>query len=210
MVEFPSILLPMETMPPRTRAQLDRDAWITEAIEVLAAEGVAGLRVEVLAKRLGVTKGRFYWYFKDRQDLLNEALKVWRDGRIRDIAKQTRVAPGEEARQILHLIEVYSASRNRKGMLIELAVRDWAKRDAAVATIVSEVDAFRFKCARELFLRCGLPVREASSRSLLLYAYVFGQSLMVVDQFDQGIETLRADIMAMIAGPASADLISPA
>ena len=75
---------------------------------------------------------------------------------------------------------------------------------------VSEVDAFRFKCARELFLRCGLPVREASSRSLLLYAYVFGQSLMVVDQFDQGVETLRADIMAMIAGPTSADLSDPA
>ena len=69
---------------------------------------------------------------------------------------------------------------------------------------------FASKCARELFLRCGLPVREASSRSLLLYAHVFGQSLMVVDQFDQGVETLRADIMAMIAGPTSADLSDPA
>ena len=155
---------------PRPRAQLDRDAWITEAIEVLAAEGVAGLRVEVLAKRLGVTKGSFYWHFKDRQDLLNEALKVWRDGRIRDIAKQTRVAPGEEARQILHLIEVYSASRNRKGMLIELAVRDWAKRDAAVATIVSEVDAFRFKCARSFssVVACRSERRRAEACSLCL------------------------------------------
>ena len=190
----------MENMSSRARPQLDRDTWIAEAIEVLAAEGVAGLRVEVLAKRLGVTKGSFYWHFKDRQDLLTGALIVWRDGRIRDIAKQTRAAPGEAAQRILRLIEVYSASRSRKGMLIELAVRDWAKRDAAVAAVVSEVDAFRFKCARELFLQCGLGVREASSRSLLLYAYVFGQSLMVVNQFDQSIEALKADIMAMIAG----------
>lgn len=192
----------MESMSQKPRPQLDRDAWTAEAIEVVAAEGVTGLRVEVLAKRLGVTKGSFYWHFKDRQDLLDETLSVWKDGRIRDITKQTRVEPGQEAAQILHLIELYSASRSRRGMLIELAVRDWAKRDAAVAAVVSEVDACRFKCARELFLRCGLPVREASSRSLLLYAYVFGQSLMVVDQFDQSIDQLRADIMAMIAGSA--------
>lgn len=187
-------------MSPKPRSQLDRDAWIAEAIDVLAAEGISGLRVEVLAKRLGVTKGSFYWHFKDRQDLLGEALAVWKDGRIRDIAKQTRVTPGKEAQQILHLIEVYSASRNRKGMLIELAVRDWAKRDAGVAAVVSEVDAFRFKSARDLFLRCGLTVKEASSRSLLLYAYVFGQSLMVVDQFDQSIDALKNDIMELIVG----------
>lgn len=190
----------MESMSPKPRSQLDRDAWIAEAIDVLAAEGISGLRVEVLAKRLGVTKGSFYWHFKDRQDLLGEALAVWKDGRIRDIAKQTRVTPGKEAQQILHLIEVYSASRNRKGMLIELAVRDWAKRDAGVAAVVSEVDAFRFKSARDLFLRCGLTVKEASSRSLLLYAYVFGQSLMVVDQFDQSIDALKNDIMELIVG----------
>ena len=93
-------------------------------------------------------------------------------------------------------------------MLIELAVRDWAKRDAAVAAVVSEVDACRFKCARDLFLKCGLTVREASSRSLLLYAYVFGQSLMVVDQFDQSIDTLKSDIMEMIAGDANRNVVS--
>jgi len=205
---FLSILRLMENMRPKSRPQLDRDAWIAEAIEVLAAEGVAGLRVEVLAKRLGVTKGSFYWHFKDRQDLLDEALTVWKEGRIRDIVKQTSVPPGQEAQQILHLIEVYSASRSRKGMLIELAVRDWAKRDAAVAAVVSEVDACRFKCARDLFLKCGLTVREASSRSLLLYAYVFGQSLMVVDQFDQSIDTLKSDIMEMIAGDANRNVVS--
>lgn len=194
-----SILLRMEKPAAKPRNQLDRSAWIEEAFEILAQEGVAGLRVEVLAKRLKVTKGSFYWHFKDRQDLLDGVLAAWRDGRIRDIAKQTRAKPGEELQQIYHVIDVYSASRNRKGMLIELAVREWAKRDTVVAAVVEEVDAKRLEFARNLFLACGVPMREASSRCMLLYAYVFGISLMICDQFSQDVETLKADIADLIA-----------
>ena len=67
------------------RVQLDRENWIDGAIDVLAREGLSGLRIEVLAKRYGVTKGSFYWHFKDRQDLLTAMLSHWKEGRIRDI-----------------------------------------------------------------------------------------------------------------------------
>ena len=64
---------------PKTRAprtQLDRKGWIEAAIDVLADQGVEGMRVEVLAKSFGVTKGSFYWHFKDRQDLFNAVLNA--------------------------------------------------------------------------------------------------------------------------------------
>ena len=180
----------METTAKKPRIQLDRDAWIAGAIEVLAEEGIAGLRVEVLAKRLKVTKGSFYWHFTDRRDLLLGVLNHWRDGRIRDIIKQTRAQPGRELEQIYHVIDVYSASRSRRGMMIELAVRDWARRDAEAGAIVAEVDDVRLRCARELFLSCGVPIEEASSRCMLLYAYVFGVSLMIYYKFDSDIPRL--------------------
>ena len=90
--------------PPR--AVLDRDAWIKGAIAILAEHGAERLRVEVLAKRLGVTKGSFYWHFKNRRDLLDAVLQFWKEGRIRDIRKQTQAEPGGEVAALLHTIEV--------------------------------------------------------------------------------------------------------
>ena len=189
----------MENTAKKPRTPLDRDAWVAGATEVLAEEGIAGLRVEVLAKRLKMTKGSFYWHFTDRRDLLLAVLSHWKEGRIRDIIKQTRAQPGHELAQIYHVIDVYSASRSRRGMLIELAVRDWARRDPEASVIVAEVDDVRLRCARDLFLACGVPMDEASSRCMLLYAYVFGVSLMIYEKFDTDVARLKRDIADLIA-----------
>ena len=189
-------------MPPPSAAPrnaLDRQAWIDAATTTLAEYGVAGVRVEALAKTLGVTKGSFYWHFRDRQALLEAVLDNWKQGRIGDIVKQTRCEPGHEREQLDHVMAVYSASRNRKGIRIELAIRDWARRDPAAARIVEEVDSWRLRCARELFLACGVPMHEASTRSVLLYAYVFGVSMMNCDKFDADFVALKADIRDLIA-----------
>lgn len=180
----------------KIRTSLDRNEWILRTFDVLAEKGVDGLRIEVLAKKFGVTKGSFYWHFKDRQDLLSAVLDTWRSGRIQDITRQTTVEPGMERQQIFRVIETYGANRNRKGIAIELAVRDWARRDDEAAHIVEEVDVFRLECTRKLFVACGFDETEARARSLLLYAYVFGQSLMFYDSFAsqaliKGLVTMR-------------------
>ncbi len=180
------------------RTQLDPARWIDTAIDVLAREGVAGLRVEVLAKRCGVTKGSFYWHFKDRQALLDAVLERWREGRIRDIEKTTTVQPGQERAQLHYAIEVYGASRNRKGMSIELAVRDWARHDARAAAVVESVDLYRLECTRRLFVASGMSDAEAKSRSLLLYACVFGLSLMHYSHFDDRLDDLKQRIAERI------------
>ena len=180
------------------RTQLDRGNWIENAIDVLARDGVGGLRVEVLAKRCGVTKGSFYWHFKDRQDLLAAILEHWKEGRIRDIEKTTSVTPGKEREQLHFAIEVYGASRNRKGMSIELAVRDWARHDSQAATVVEAVDLYRLECTRKLFVAAGMSDAEAKSRSLLLYACVFGLSLMHYAHFDDDLASLKQRIAERI------------
>ena len=177
-----------------TRTSLDPEHWIDAAIDVLAKEGMAGLRVEVLAKLCGVTKGSFYWHFKDRQALLDAILERWREGRIRDIEKTTSGLVGREQEQLHYVIEVYGASRNRKGISIELAVRDWARRDPRAAAIVESVDLYRLECTRRLFVTAGMSDAEAKSRSLLLYACVFGLSLMHYAPFDDNLGDLKQRI----------------
>ncbi len=196
---------PMESSPSaasrRTktpRTQLDPERWVETAIDVLAREGVAGLRVEVLAKRCGVTKGSFYWHFKDRQALLDAVLERWKAGRIIDIEKTTAVTPGNEREQLHYAIEVYGASRNRKGMSIELAVRDWARHDSRAAAVVESVDLYRLECTRKLFVAAGMSNAEAKSRSLLLYACVFGLSLMHYSHFDDNLSDLKQRIAERI------------
>ncbi len=182
-----------------SRQTLDRKAWTQAANDVLAEEGLAGLRVELLAKRCGVTKGSFYWHFRDRQELLDEVLAQWKDGRIRDVSKQAKTEAGGELDKLGHVIEVYSASRNRRGIQIELAVRDWARRDPKAAAVVAEVDQWRLKNAQALFIASGLSEKEAKSRSLLLYAYSFGLSLMIYENFDEDVAMLRTRISEFIS-----------
>lgn len=184
--------LSQDNMADRKEAgSLDPSRWITAAIEILADGSVDAIRVEVLAKTLGVTKGSFYWHFRDRNDLLSRLLAHWRDGRIADITRHAASAPGREREQAMRLIELYSANRSRKGIAIELAIRDWARKDEMAARAVEEVDVVRLDLAGRLLSASGIPPAEARARSLLLYAYVFGQSLMFYDHFDDDLPTLK-------------------
>ena len=85
-------------------------------------------------------------------------------------------------------------------MMIELAIRDWALRDADARAVVAAVDAERLACARQLFMANGLSHDEAASRSTLLYAYVFGLSLMILDEAQMPATILRQQIAGLIAG----------
>ncbi len=174
-----------------TREALDRDAWIAGARDIVAQDGIGGLRVESLAKRLGVTKGSFYWHFKDRRDLIDAVLDDWRNSRIRDIRKQTDCAAGNERATLRHTVDIYAAGRNRKGISIEAAIRLWARQDAKGMAVVEQVDAERLACTRKLFLALGLPPAEAAARSALLYAYVFGFSMMQCGRFDMNPEQTK-------------------
>lgn len=182
------------------RRQLDRDGWIEGATDALADEGLAGMRVETLAKRLGVTKGSFYWHFKDRQDLLLAVLQSWKEGRLRDIDKQSETVPGGEREQLLAIIDIYSSSRNCKGISIELAMRDWARRDAQASQVVEAVDNYRLNHACRLYVASGMETDEAMRRSQLLYAYVFGQSLMNYDHSDAEFIEAKRWIARQIVG----------
>ena len=142
------------------------DIWIRAGFAELARSGVEGVRVEVLAKNLGVTKGGFYRRFRDRAALLSDMLQQWSEGRIAAIEQQASL-DGETARERLKgLIRLYSERTNTEGMAIELAIRQWARSDEAAAQAVASVDAARLKNVAQLYRATGLAAEEADAKRL--------------------------------------------
>ena len=158
------------------------DGRIEAGFRELARSGVEGVRVEVLAKNLGVTKGGFYRRFKDRAALLDGMLQTWCDGRIAAIEKQTSL-DGVTARERLRaLIRLYSERMNTDAMAIELAIRQWARSDETAAMAVASVDAARLKNVGQLYRATGLEAEEADAQAFLFYSFMFGQSLLFLER----------------------------
>jgi AcrR family transcriptional regulator len=140
------------------------------------------VRVEVLAKNLGVTKGGFYRRFADRAALLDAMLMRWREGRAAAIAQQTSLDGQAPRERLKAMIQLYSERLNPEGMAIELAIRQWARSDEGAAAAVTSVDAVRLKHVAELYRATGLAAEDAEAQAFLFYCFIFGQSLLFVER----------------------------
>lgn len=129
-----------------------RDEWVQAAIEALVQAGAEGVRVEALARDLGVTKGSFYWHFADRAALLDGVLEAWERGARADL-EEAAAAPGAEDR-----IAALLRRLARPGTGIpDAEIHAWARRDRSVAERVWEVER-----ARVVFLKSQLAELGAS------------------------------------------------
>ena len=177
------------------RSDIGTEDWIEAGFAELARSGVEGVRVEVLAKSLGVTKGGFYRRFRDRAALLEAMLQDWREGRIAAIEKQTSLDGSDARERLKALIALYSERMNTEGMAIELAIRQWARADELAAAAVAGVDDARLKNVGQLYRATGLGSEEADAQAFLFYCFIFGQSLL----FPQRGPRKRAQLVAKSA-----------
>jgi len=159
-----------------------RDVWVEAGLTEIARHGIDGVRVEVLAKNLGVTKGGFYRRFKDRAALLDGILRSWSAGRIASIEKQTSLDGATARDRLRAVIQLYAERMNTEGMAVELAIRQWARSDDAAAAAVASVDAARLKNVAHLYRATGLPADEADAQAFLFYCFIFGQSLLFLER----------------------------
>ena len=162
--------------------EITSETWIEAGLTEIARSGVEGLRVEVLAKNLGVTKGGFYRRCRDRAALLEGMLQTWGKGRIAAIERQTSLDGATARERLRALIALYSERMNTEGMAVELAIRQWARSDEAAAAAVASVDAARLKNVGQLYRASGLQPEEADAQAFLFYCFIFGQSLLFPKQ----------------------------
>lgn len=161
------------------KAQLTRDDWLDAAAGEVAAGGFSHLRVLTLAKRLGVTRGSFYWHFKDHEDLVVSFLDRWRDRRFveLDYMRPKGENPEQELHQILQLL-LTDATRNIRRLQVELAVRDFARRNDHAALIVDEVDRARVEQNKLLFRHLGAAEDQVEDLATLMYMATVGSQVV--------------------------------
>jgi AcrR family transcriptional regulator len=162
--------------------EITSETWIEAGLAEIARSGVAGARVELLAKNLGVTKGGFYRRFRDRAALLDGMLQTWSKGRIAAIEKQTSLEGASARERLRALIALYSERMNTEGMAVELAIRQWARSDETAAAAVAGVDAARLQNVGQLYRAAGLAPDEADAQAFLFYCFIFGQSLLFLER----------------------------
>ena len=150
--------------------QVGQDEWLRGAIDLIAEQGVGGLKVEPLARRLGITKGSFYHHFDDRADLIAQALDLWLRLATLDIID--RLAPIVDPEARLRALFTESFGELVDGPIDALLVAQID--DPVVGPVIRRATAERLAFLERAYLDLGLPPRRATARARLAYAAYVG------------------------------------
>jgi AcrR family transcriptional regulator len=178
----------MVAAPTRT----PRSSWIEGGLRLLAAGGPDAVRIEPLAKSLGVTRGGFYWHFADRDALLSEMLDTWERAATDEVIERVE-RRGGDARDRLRRA---GALTFRADLLpVELAIRDWSRHEPAIAARLRRVDNRRMDYLRALFGTYCPDEAEVEARSMLAFSLLIGDHFMAADHGARN----RAEVLDLAA-----------
>ena len=166
-----------------------RSSWIEEGLRALAAGGPDAVRIQLLAQELGVTKGGFYWHFDDRRALLEEILDAWERASVDEVIERVESESGEPRAKLRRLSAL--AASSDEPLRTDLAVRDWARREPAVAERLRRVDNRRMEYVRSLFGAFCRDEDDVEARCLVFYSLWIGSHFIAADH---GSRT-RADVV---------------
>jgi AcrR family transcriptional regulator len=173
-----------------------RSSWIDEGLRALAAGGPDAVRIEPLARALGVTKGGFYWHFDDRRALLEEILDAWERVSVDEVIERIEGEGGDPRAKLRRLSAIASSSDEVlriDPLRIDLAVRDWARRDKAVADRLRRVDNRRMDYMRSLFGAFCPDEDDVEARCMVFYSLWIGGHFIAADHGERS----RADVLRL-------------
>ena len=147
------------------RVPRGRDDWTGAAIRAFRHGGREAVRVEVLAGDLGVTKGSFYWHFRNRDELLEEILAAWEQETERGIAAASEEkAPIERLRAFFRRV-----AETEEDYPPDVEILAWAREELRVAELAKRVEGRRLAFIHENLLAAGLEPKEATRRAEIAY-----------------------------------------
>jgi AcrR family transcriptional regulator len=155
-----------------------RSTWVDAGLQALAAGGPDAVRVDLLAKALGVTRGGFYWHFASRQVFLDAVLDAW-EHRCTDEVLQRVEEKGGAARD--KVARAGALTFSRELLPVDLAVRDWARRDPAVARRLCRVDNRRMAYLRTLIGTFSDDPDDVEARGMLAFSLAIGSHFIAAD-----------------------------
>ena len=191
---------PTEAPPAERQGRLSADDWAQAALDLIAETGVQAVAVEPLARRLGVTKGSFYWHFPSRDALLQAALERWENVEQEALfgAVEKMPDPRERLRALFHMV-----AREYKSHVIYSALLK-AQDHVTVNPVIERVSQRRLDYLTASFRQAGLGREDAQHRARLTYAAYVGflqlnlqlhQARMQQEEFDAYVEHLAQTLV---------------
>ena len=174
-------------------ARLSAEDWAQAALDVISEEGLAAVAVEPLARRLGVTKGSFYWHFPSREALLVAALERWE--KVEQETVFGSLEPIPDPRERLRALFQVVAHEVKSHIIYSELLK--ALDHPAVSPVIGRVSQRRLDYLTASFRQAGLGRVDAQNRARLLYAaYVgvlqlslqLGQPRLHHDEFEAYVE----------------------
>ena len=156
-----------------------RERWVEAGLQALAEGGPDAVRVEALAKSLGVSKGGFYGFYADRDALLEAMLDSWEKQSTDDVIERVDREGGDPISKARRAGQL-TFSHDRL-LPIDLAVRDWARREPTVAERLRRVDNRRMELLRETIRTFCSDEEEVEARSLLCFCVAIGAHFLAAD-----------------------------
>lgn len=159
-----------------SRETLSAVDWIKAGFRALTLGGPQAIRAEAIARDLKVSKGSFYWHFKDLPAFKLAMLAHWQSrGTAQAIAliENDQATPQDQLQQLLDFATNDLASEYG-GVQVDAAIRNWALFDGDAGAILREVDAARFAYLAQLFGRCGKTEAQSTTCATIFYGALIG------------------------------------
>lgn len=172
--------------------RLSKEEWLAHGLQTLARAGAGALKADSLAKALGVSRGSFYWHFKDLAAFHAALLDAWRDQATGSVIQRLERAP-DDGRRLERLMRVAFSG----DLAVERGMRAWATHDAAAARVVAEVDARRIGYLDRLLRDNRVPAATARTRAVFLYWAFLGHAL-APDAAEQALGEREIDALAAL------------
>ncbi len=158
------------------KQRLSPTDWIQAAFRALTTGGPQAIRAESIARALKVSKGSFYWHFKDVPALKQAMLDHWQQVATQDVIDLVESGASDAKARLQLLMHVSTALPNDAygGDLAEAAIRDWARYDPDAANAVKTIDGKRLAFVETQFRALGLNPQQSKQRATILYAALIG------------------------------------
>lgn len=157
-------------------SRLSQTDWIKAAFRALTRGGPQAIRAETIARDLAVSKGSFYWHFKDVPSFKAAMITHWQQAATDAVIAALEDGNAPATIRLQRLFEFATSDRNAAygGHLAEAAIRDWARYDNMVARALDNIDQQRINYVIGLFGELGFTQQTARSNANVLYGALIG------------------------------------
>lgn len=149
------------------------EAWIEAAYDALLESGVDSVKILPLAKRLNLSRTSFYWFFKDREELLGALVSRWREKNTGNLIRQTEAYAETVVEAMLNVFDCW-LNKDLFDSQFEFAVRSWALQSGDILAEVQAADQARMDALCRMFMRFGYDEVAADVRARTTYLVQIG------------------------------------